>query len=130
MEQPIKNFQSFLNEGITSSMNKFLGDLFDKYNRKDYFGYIEYDKKRFDTGVFSHIADTWEEYLQKQKDMFINNTQNLVQEIEQKNCAALIQKIRYDQLISQEVFQTLTGISLKGLNNQKIKAELERYCGQ
>jgi hypothetical protein len=128
--QPIKNYQSFLNEGVAGNMDRFLGDLFDKYNRKDYFGYQEYDKKRFDEGVFSHIADTWEEYLQKQKEMFINNMSKTVQEIEQKNCAALVKKIRYDQSISQEIFQTITGISLKGMNNQKIQAELERYCGQ
>jgi hypothetical protein len=129
MEQPIKNFQSFLNEGISSSMNKYLGDLFDKYNRKDYFGYREHDKERFEIGALSHIADTWEEYLLKQKEMFISSTQKLVQEIEQKNCDILIKKIRHDQLIGQEIFQTLTGISLKGLSNQKIQAELERYCG-
>lgn len=111
------------------NIKNILSDLFDKYNAKDYFGFKEFDKERFDNGSLSHVASTWDEYIELHKKKFIASiSDGLIKDIKNKNLDNLIKKIRPDQLIGKEIFKIITGIDLKGMNSTKMKEEFEKFC--
>jgi len=104
-----------------------------KYEDKDYFeddaiikGKIEQWKSMGEPAPWtpSSIEDTMRDNFHNERVEWL---QKVAQSIYDKDRKTLLSKVRYDQPLMQDLFLTVTGISLKGKSNKAIAEIIEDY---
>lgn len=117
--------------GITDAQKAKLKVIFEKFAAKDYWGYkyqlasrIEYWKKlvaaKDESAMKYTEQDIRDSFSAQERIAFATIVNSLYKFITEKNVQKLKDRVRYDQKVSLEVYEVLTGESLKGKSNKEL----------
>jgi hypothetical protein len=122
---------SDLQKDLSTEEKTKLEAIYEKYHNSDYWGYGDslksqlkswkYAYERGDVGALKYTEQDIIDNMWKREridfDTIVNSVRNMVSK---KDLAMMISRLRYDQKVSLEIYEVLTGEKIKGMSNKEL----------
>lgn len=134
-QKHLNNKDSFEQGGTTNDLSPeqtlAIESIYEKYHNQDYWGYkdtlasqLKSWKNAYDKGDVGALKYTEQDIIdniyQREKIDFDRIVKNIQDMIATRNLKDLISRIRYDQKVSLDIYEVLTGEKIKGKTNSQL----------
>jgi ribosomal protein S18 acetylase RimI-like enzyme len=116
---------------LSPEQNKQIEAIYEKYHNIDYWGYKDSLNSqlgswrnayaRGDKGALKYTEQDIIDNMWKREKMDFDTIVNSVRDmVSKKDLAKMISRLRYDQKVSLEIYEVLTGEKIKGMSNKQL----------